>query len=284
MREHLDRSRSRLLDQVRSLTMHDDRVIALVAYGSDALGRADAWSDLDLVVFVRDDSLAELRAGWRKWLGAIDGMLLMYEAGGSPRAIFTGQPTAIRVDLTFIAAGLAASTLRQWSHLRQMDPDRFVLLDKSPSRSIAAAAKLSSEQAAEAIDLSALFAQSAGDIWYYLLRIHAYLQRGEEMIARTEYQWLVINSLATLMRIEAGSLSHWGTGQPANRLNGQVAVQRLAQLTDCTPDATLSSLRQKCLVASRLGAELCQALADRHAWAWPSELCGVVDRSFQDRV
>ena len=46
--------RHTLLDQIIAEAERDPRIVGVIDYGSRSEGRADAWSDLDLALFVRD--------------------------------------------------------------------------------------------------------------------------------------------------------------------------------------------------------------------------------------
>lgn len=50
----------------------DDRVVDVRVAGSLASGNADAWSDLDILVVVRQDDHGSFLDDWQAWLAAID--------------------------------------------------------------------------------------------------------------------------------------------------------------------------------------------------------------------
>lgn len=60
-----------LFERARRVAEADERVRAPWLSGSLARGGADAASDLDLLVAVRDDAQCEFARGWREWLPRI---------------------------------------------------------------------------------------------------------------------------------------------------------------------------------------------------------------------
>jgi len=60
-----------LFDRAASLFAADDRVRGMWVHGAMARDAADAASDLDVSIAVRDDDFAEFAAEWATWLAAI---------------------------------------------------------------------------------------------------------------------------------------------------------------------------------------------------------------------
>src|SRR5262245_7930817 len=60
-----------LFDRTRDVLAADERVRALWLYGSLATGTADAASDLDFIVGVRDEDHDAFAASWPRWLATI---------------------------------------------------------------------------------------------------------------------------------------------------------------------------------------------------------------------
>lgn len=68
-----------LFDRLLAVCEHDDRIRGLWLSGSLAKGTADAGSDLDVLVAVRDGDFEEFIANWRQWLARITPTLLARE-------------------------------------------------------------------------------------------------------------------------------------------------------------------------------------------------------------
>src|SRR5687768_8740410 len=91
-----------LLNQIIAVATEDPRVVGLIDYGSSSEGRADAWSDLDLALFVRDADLTAFEADWQQWAAQFGPLLLAYISGvGHPWVVYDTVPIPSRVDFAF---------------------------------------------------------------------------------------------------------------------------------------------------------------------------------------
>jgi hypothetical protein len=100
--EERDQARRWLLDRARS----DRRIVAAAVVGSDAAGRVDRWSDLDLTFAVADEaSLEEVLSDWTRavdeGLDAPD--LFDVHVGPTVYRVFL-LPGNLQVDLSFTPA------------------------------------------------------------------------------------------------------------------------------------------------------------------------------------
>ena len=79
-------------------------------------GRGDLFSDLDLVLLVRDEDLQSLHTSWKDWAAQFGEMLLaFYGADDHPWLVFDVSPIPLRVDLIFLPVS-AAGSISRWSH------------------------------------------------------------------------------------------------------------------------------------------------------------------------
>lgn len=106
----------------------DERVRAVWLGGSVARGVADAGSDLDLVVAVRDDALESFRADWPRWLGAITPTVLTRLA---PTFLHSVTATCERLDVV-IEPVSAVATSPVTYRLPVHDPDGLAALVPAP--------------------------------------------------------------------------------------------------------------------------------------------------------
>jgi predicted nucleotidyltransferase len=100
--EHRDRARRLLLERAHS----DPRIVAAAVVGSEASGRVDRWSDLDLTFGVSDDaSLEEVLAEWTRAVDAeLDAPdLFDVHVGPTVYRVFL-LPGNLQVDLSFTPA------------------------------------------------------------------------------------------------------------------------------------------------------------------------------------
>lgn len=99
-----------LLKALVAVVTPDDRIRALWLGGSIARGVADAGSDLDVIVTVRDDARADFEADWRAWLGAIAPILMAEEVPGAPGAIAATTVDCLRLDIVIESVEAVART------------------------------------------------------------------------------------------------------------------------------------------------------------------------------
>jgi hypothetical protein len=110
-----------LFDAALRVLHADPRVRALWLSGSLARGDADELSDLDLLVAVADDALADFAAGWRTWLAAITPTLVARPLPFLPGSLYAVTPGRERLDVVVEAvSALPTSPFR----------DRVVVFDR----------------------------------------------------------------------------------------------------------------------------------------------------------
>jgi len=271
-----DTIRSALLDAAR----RDDRIVAVVDYGATARGCGDAWSDIDVVIYLTDASQDHFAADWTSWVAKLGPILLAYDAGGHPRAIFDTPPYPTRMDFGFFAASRIAE-ISDWP-LMPASVDSMVLLDKTPDGAFCLTTGKLLGRLTQPLDLQREFQHVSGDLWYYLLRVFALLARGDTVAARTEYHWFVLGNLAALARLESGVTGRWRVSLAAAKLRDAVSPARLAQIERCVPGADADSMRAAARESIRVGSEMCQLLAARRNWLWPVELAAELSDMFKD--
>jgi hypothetical protein len=86
-----------LFEQAAAVFAADDRVRGMWVHGSVASGAADAGSDLDISVAVRDADLGSFADGWRTWLEAITPTLTARPLG--PGSCYALTATCERLDV-----------------------------------------------------------------------------------------------------------------------------------------------------------------------------------------
>ncbi|WP_161606393.1 aminoglycoside 6-adenylyltransferase [Microlunatus speluncae] len=89
----------RHFERILSVAEPDPRIRGLWLSGSLARGAADAGSDLDLLLAVRDDDFDEFTAGWRDWLARITPVLLAKELPRSKLIIYALAEDLCRIDV-----------------------------------------------------------------------------------------------------------------------------------------------------------------------------------------
>lgn len=99
-----------LLEALVAVADPDDRIRAMWLGGSVARGVADAGSDLDVLLAVRDEARADFEAGWRDWLDSIAPILLAEQVPGVSGIFATTTVECLRLDIVIEAVDELART------------------------------------------------------------------------------------------------------------------------------------------------------------------------------
>lgn len=255
----LDEVRATVSTRLLAAAAADARVLAVLDYGSSSERRGDRWSDLDLVVAVRDADAAAFRSGWRDWVVGFGDLLLTYAGGGvHPRAVYDAEPVALRLDLGIYPRSEVAAL--GWA---TVPPDVAAMVRYESTAADGEFSRLARARMAAVRSAPALPAdrdEAAGDLWYYLLRIYGLARRGDALAARTEFDWFVLNNLAALTRLATGRTERWKTRLAVARIEHEVDPALVTRLEGCVPGPSPAGLARAGHAAARLGLELCAAL------------------------
>jgi hypothetical protein len=94
----------------------DQRIVAVLDYGSTSEDRGDEWSDLDLALFIREEDLVSFEAEWQGWSKKFGDHLVSFVGGvGQPWAIYDAEPFPLRVDFSFYPES-EAQEIVNWSN------------------------------------------------------------------------------------------------------------------------------------------------------------------------
>jgi hypothetical protein len=119
--EVLEPGYAELFDRVATVCAPDDRVRALWCSGSIARGTADVASDLDFIVTVADDSLAEFTREWQAWLAGITPTVIARPLPFAPGSFYSVTPERMRLDVVVEPVAAIATTIF---------PARLVVFDR----------------------------------------------------------------------------------------------------------------------------------------------------------
>ena len=97
----------RLYTRVVAAAERDDRVRAMWLSGSVGRRVADAGSDLDIVIAIAPDSVADFAAGWRAWLAEITSTVLARPLPKLPGSFYSVTTECLRLDVVAETAGTA---------------------------------------------------------------------------------------------------------------------------------------------------------------------------------
>ena len=270
MNDEMHTVRGALLQALLAAARTDERIAGVIDYGSSSEGRGDAWSDLDLALFIRDADLSAFGREWKHWAAQFGPLLLAYVGGiGHPWTVYDTRPLPLRVDFTFHPAS-AVDIMLGWPN-SPVSVASMVLYDGTGGAITSRAVQLVGRSLAPA-DPRQSFEQVGGDIWYFLLRTWSKLQRGQEWAAYYDFNHILLGNLMALLRLESGATERWLSSSSALQIEQAIAPERLDALNGCRIERHGGSVAPAMLAAARLAYQASAALADRQGWPWPQPL------------
>lgn len=114
-----------LFDRATSVLSADSRVRAIWLAGALGRGAADAASDLDFTIAVRDADFEAFGAEWREWLAAITPTLVARGLPGRPGSFYAFTATCERMDVVTERVS-ELGTVQRGARLLIMDRDGLV--------------------------------------------------------------------------------------------------------------------------------------------------------------
>lgn len=269
------------LDMQRNIKQHilegiraDPRIVGCVDYGSTSEGRGDEWSDLDIALFIEDAELESFKKDWKQWSSQFGNLLLAYIGGvGHPWVVYGTEPIPLRVDFAFHPASTLNRVLK-WPN-SPISTDAMVWLDRTDGELTGFVHQLVGQSLAPN-NLAQAFEQVCGDFWYYFLRTHAKLIRGESWAARYDFNSIITGNLFALLRIECGAIDRWRGSSSSMGIEKVLSEKRRAQLNQCIPGPSKTDLRFAMFHAGSLGYEASDQIAQKYSWDWPISLANKV--------
>ena len=235
-----------MISRVRDVCHADARVVAALMYGSFTKGEADAYSDIEFVIYIDDADLATFDAV--VWLERIAPVALYFVNEFSVgTAIFENL---IRGEFHFDPASSMAQ-VRTWRNEAGFpDPSAMLILDRT-GELITHLAQISGPGPDRT--------EPATVAWHW----HTYLNwilfgagilaRGERARA-LEILWFVQRCLLRFARLIEGSTDHWQT--PSKNVENDLSPETCRRYIACT--ASLANDALECAYAA--------------AWTWGNEL------------
>lgn len=265
-RDHHD-LRERMIAAARA----DDRVVGLLDYGSSSEGRGDRWSDCDSSLFIRADAYDAFITGWETWLARLGPVLLHYKpAAENWWSAFDGASFPIRADFNLYPADDEHRwRIRTWPNA-PLSADAMLLLDKEGLLRPHVEAIVG--QSLAPADPDATIDALTPNFWYYVLRTWCKLQRGPSLEVRYCIHFMVLGSLACILRLEAGRVERWRSSDAIAGIETAISPERLAAFRACVPGLADDDLHVSMRRIVRLAAEANAAVARKHGRPWPREL------------
>jgi predicted nucleotidyltransferase len=249
-----------MTERIAAIARADDRIRAVLLYGSHATGSADGFSDIDIGLVVADDAYDEVLARPGELAGTIGDPLLV-EDFGEPANLHV--ILADGVDLELIVGRASELTLER--------PYR-VLLDKD---GLEEAARDRRPPPPPDIDTERV-RQLVHWFWHDVGHVITALGRGHLLWAHGQLEELRGVCIG-LARVESGMEID---DEPYWKIDAALPEERLAALRATVVAPEAGPMRDAALALVDLYRELAPAAAASHGIEYPTEL----DRILSDRL
>jgi lincosamide nucleotidyltransferase len=235
-----------MIARLREASHEDERVAGALMFGSFTTGEADAFSDIEFALFIRDDAFENF--GRRAWLDAVSPVAAYFpDDFGHHTALFEN---GVRGEFHFMRAS-DVPVVASWRGDGWFPSlDAAVLLDRTGELSRHASALVGGPPTRGGAALVEGLALNLLNLMLFGVNL---LNRGE--FARA---WALLakahENLLKLVRLHEGTTDHWPT--PSRALEGDLSAAAYRRYVACTAGAQPS--------------ELC--VAYRESWGWGREL------------
>ncbi len=252
----------RLIARVRALCHTDERVDAAMMYGSFTYSEGDAYSDIEFLLFFRDDAFDQIEP--RAWLEQVAPVLHLYTNDyGIQAVIFDGL---VRGEFHFHRTS-EVTIGRAWPGVITFPSlESTLIVDKSGALApiLAAIVGPPIERATRAT-LQFTADQFANQ---FLFGVNV-LRRGEHARA-LEMLGIVQRALLGMARAVEGTTDHWLT--PSRLLERDLSPDAYARFRACTANLDEAALWRAYRAAWVWGGELLDTLHARFGVGIPADL------------
>ena len=259
-----------MISRVRDACHTDTRITAALMYGSFTKGEADAYSDIEFVIFIDDSDLATFDPV--AWLDRIAPVALYFvNEFGVGTAIFENL---IRGEFHFDPASSMAQ-VRTWGDETGFpDPSAMLILDRT-GELIAHLAQISGPGPDRTDPATVAWHWHTYLNW--ILFGSAVLARGERARA-LEILWYIQRSLLRFARLIEGSTDHWPI--PSRDVEHDLSLKTYRRYVACTASLANEALERAYAAAWTWGRELARTLSVTHELDPHEALLATMDERF----
>lgn len=261
----------KMILRLKECCQADPRILAAMLYGSFANGTGDQYSDIDCMIYFKDDALQGVNQ--RDWVTQIAPVLVYYiNEFGNGAAIFDNF---VRAEFHFDPA----SRMNELEKLRGIvwfpNKETIILVDKT-------------NQLSKHLDIligSPPLHNSLQDVEYLYNSFCNWILFGANVFARGEiaraYEVLklVQDNLLRMSRLRSGETQHWIT--PTRKLENELSANVYTRYQSCTSKLTQKDLLIAYLAAWDWGVEMLYELFEQFDGNLQIEVINRLDRQLR---
>ena len=263
-----------MIERTRRVCREDERLAAAMMYGSFAQGEGDGFSDIEFILFFRDEELEGLDQ--KEWVSRISpvGLYFVNEYGNGT-AIFQNL---VRGEFHFDRASdierVVGESMRDADWLPSLEDT--LILDRTGELGPRLREIVGPPPERD----------TPGQIRFVCYCFVNWFVFGSNLFARGELArsldllGIVRDRLLQMVRVLEKSTLHWFNS--AKFLETEISQTSYARYAACTASLDRDELRQAYLSAWEWGRELMASLAERHGVAPPTALLVRLDRRFAE--
>ena len=263
-----------MIERTRRVCREDERLAAAMMYGSFAQGEGDGFSDIEFILFFRDEELEGLDQ--KEWVSRISPVELYFvNEYGNGTAIFQNL---VRGEFHFDRASdierVVGESMRDADWLPSLEDT--LILDRTGELGPRLREIVGPPPERD----------TPGQIRFVCYCFVNWFVFGSNLFARGELArsldllGIVRDRLLQMVRVLEKSTLHWFNS--AKFLETEISQTSYARYAACTARLDRDELRQAYLSAWEWGRELMASLAKRHGVAPPTALLVRLDRRFAE--
>lgn len=261
-----------MIEQTRRVCQEDERLAAAMMYGSFAQGEGDGFSDIEFILFFRDEDLESVDQ--EEWVSRISpvGLYFVNEYGNGT-AIFENL---VRGEFHFDRASdiesIVGEAMRDADWLPSLDDT--LILDRT-GRLTPCLKRIVGPPPERDTPENVLFLGNCFVNWFIF---GANLFARGELARSLDLLRIIRDRLLQMVRVLEGSTLHWFNS--SKFLEREISESSYARYAACTAHLDTNELRHAYLSAWEWGRELMSSLGDRYGVAPPADLLGRLDGRF----
>jgi lincosamide nucleotidyltransferase len=264
----------RMIERFREVCHADERIVAVLMFGSFTTGEGDVFSDIEFAIFIRDDAFDTLDQ--RSLLAAVSPVAAYFpDDFGHHTALFEN---GVRGEFHFMCAS-EVDVVASWQGYGWFPTlDSAVVLDRSGELSNYVRALVGGPPSREGTDLMESLA----------LNLISLMLFGANLLNRGEYAraWALLGkaheNLLKMVRLHECATDHWPT--PSRALENDLSDAAYKRYLTCTAGAQPGAVCTAWRESWRWSRELFDTTVRPQSIALPTTICERVDRLLDEAL